>query len=316
MNIKDTIQLIGNELYTFFGASGSRQTATMLDLSRGASLELDELKLVAMVDGRRVILEEFAAAPTARNAFEAVRSAMAKRQRVRRATAIGRGLAKYVVAPFGLVLFGLAMNVAVHGGSQAAPAVAAYRAPSTYPAAAPYSPMPNAAAAPATLQLAAPPERIAAALESGVQAGKFTVKIGNAKGTPIYTFEDPLCTHCQEMAPELAKLAKSHAVYVFPVSVIGGDDSVKAAATALCTKDRAKGWELAQSGASTVSVDGKQPDATALKACTDEVNANNAIFRALGLRYTPTVFSAKGELFPSNSPATAEAIEKWLTTEG
>lgn len=315
MNIKDTINLVGSELYTFFGASGSRQSATTLDISKGAVVvRLDGMTLLAQVGGESIVLEDFASDATARNAFTAVCWALAKRQRIRRVTSFGKGLAKYVVAPFGLVLFGLAMNVAVHGSPEAGGSTQV-RGASAF-AAAGYAPTSASVSAPSTLQLAAPPDRIAAALQSGVQAGKFTVKIGNAKGEPIYTFEDPLCPHCQEMAPELGKLAKTHAVYVFPVSVIGGDESASAAAFALCEKDRAKGWELAQSGGSTVAAGGKKTDPAALKTCTEEVNANDAIFKALGLRYTPTVFNAKGKLYPAELPATAEAIEKWLTIEG
>lgn len=313
MKSKDTVHAIGNELYTHFAGTGHSCPATTVDLSRGVSVFLDGNSLVASTpaaDGHaRVVLETFESNSLARNAFEDVRCELVRRNRVRRITGFTKNMAKYVVAPLGLVLFGLALNVSVHGNQVPAQAAAIYGAAGPMPSL-PATPLPPLPTQPAAVQLTVPPSKVAAALQAGVKAGKFTVKLGSAKGDPIYAFEDPLCGHCQELAPELNKLAKTHPVYVFPVSVIGGDDSLPVAATALCADDREKAWTLAIAGNASIGV--TKPNIPQA-ACFEAVKANDAIFGAIGMQGTPTIFNATGERFPTEKvQPDAQKIETWL----
>jgi TrbB protein len=322
MKIKDTVIVTGDELYTHFAATGTQHAATMTNLHHGAKVYLDGLSLMLAgsisFGAAPLVLETFASDHTARHAIDTVQQALVRRQRVSNLTQVIKGLAKYVMAPIGLVLLGLAMNVAVHNSGntlQSGPYAGSALPNNLAPLPIPMTQSPNTSAASPNqkLQLAAPASQIAAALKSGVDAGKFTVKLGSAKGEPIYVFEDPLCVHCQELAPELNKLAKTHPVYVFPVSPIGGDDSRTVAATALCAGDREKAWALAMSGASTIGI--KKPT-TPTASCLEAVRANDLIFATIGMRYTPSLFNARGVLLQADQGASAEAIEKWLPNEG
>jgi TrbB protein len=321
MKIKDTVSIAGDELYTHFAATGAHHAATLINIHHGAKVYLDGLSLMLTgsmsLGGAATVLEAFASEHAARRALDTVQQALERRHRTRRVVGAAKGLAKYVIAPFGLVLFALAMNVAVHnpGAGVSSGPYAGASAPSLL------TPMPanpqagvSAVSPNPKLQLVAPAAQIAAALRSGVDAGKFTVRIGAAtKGEPIYVFEDPLCVHCQEMAPELDKLAKAHPVYVFPVSPIGGEDSKVAAATALCAADREKAWALAMSGASRI---GPRKPSPPKAACLEAVRANDLIFATIGMHFTPSLFNARGVLLQADQGASAEAIEKWLPTEG
>jgi TrbB protein len=319
MKIKDTVSVAGDELYTHFAATGAHHAATLVNIHHGAKVYLDGLSLMlagSVSHGATAMaLETFASEHAARNAIDIVQQALARRHRVRRVAGAAKGMAKYVLAPLGLVLFALALNVAVHnpGAALQSSPYAGASVSNGLPLI-PMSQLANASSALPSqkLQLAAPATQIAAALKSGVDAGKFTVRIGSAKGEPIYVFEDSLCVHCQEMAPELNKLAKTHPVYVFPVSPIGGDDSKLAAATALCADNREKAWALAMSGAASIGVTKPNPPSA---SCLEAVRANDLIFTTIGMHFTPSLFNARGVLLQADQGASAEAIEKWLPTE-
>lgn len=155
-------------------------------------------------------------------------------------------------------------------------------------------------------------EELASGIKKGVERGDVTIGMGpeDAADT-LYVFSDPLCPYCQEFEPTLHKLAEQGVrIEIFPVSVIGGDQSLPLASSALCEaspEDREDVWKTAASGNPVM-------DAEACNAGTQAVNTNNRFFRAAQFIGTPTILNAEGQEPPSSVSRNAESIKAWLNT--
>jgi len=305
MKQRDTVRIVGQTLMTQFAATGETRRLASVNLAPGATLRTqpapDQKSIELWCDlhgnGIPVMLETFASQSIADVAFDRVQLRMKRQLRWRFAADLFRGLVKYVAIPVGVLLIGLAMNVAVHPDfGRAAPApVAAASLPSIA--------VPQAPARPPTPS----DQQIAKALSQGAASNKYTVKLGDGSKGTLFVFEDPLCPHCQEFAPELAKLAKDHTVYVFPVSVIGGQNAAMQSAAVLCEPDqkrRVVAWETAQNEG--------LPVRDLQQGCVQAVSANDDIFQVMALQGTPTVISGNGHVMPYDVPAEAGAISSWL----
>jgi TrbB protein len=312
MKQRDIVRVIGQTLLTRFAMTGERNLLVTVDLSRGATFSVEpygengspamEVSCKLHAYATPIMIEAFASERMAWAAFERINHAISRGATARRLAGGIRGLVKYGVMPLGVLLIGLAMNVAVHPGFGRGPVMAA---PTNLPVPLPeQTPMPAAAAA----QSAGPSaKQIAQALSQGAASKKYAVQLGAGGKGILYVFEDPQCPHCQAFAPELDKLAKDHTVYVFPVSVIGGQQSALESAAVLCEADGTKrlaAWTKAQTQGLAVK--------NVAARCETAVSANDDIFRVMGLQGTPTVISGDGRVMPYDVPAESSAVASWL----
>ena len=119
-------------------------------------------------------------------------------------------------------------------------------------------------------------------------------------GTAFYAFADPMCSACQHLERQLAKLDPKLNFVALPVGFQGGGR--EQAAAALCAKDKVAAWHLAAN---------VQPVGN--KACDEgykQVDANNALFLAMGFNATPTLIAPNGKI--AQGSAETEQLAAWV----
>ncbi|MGN9498454.1 hypothetical protein B1F69_04110 [Pseudomonas syringae] len=82
------------------------------------------------------------------------------------------------------------------------------------------------------------PDNVRASLPAKLQMAAdrklFTVEYSSGHARTLYVFADPQCPNCQRLEPALEAAAKSFNVVVFPVAVIGREQSVASITPVLC----------------------------------------------------------------------------------
>jgi TrbB protein len=303
---KDVIKIAGDSFYAQFGRTGNTCDLNMWQLDRPVRFRRIGTSIhVVFGDtlcGR--LLESFPSESLAAAAFMRLRSKLHWHMRWRAITAIWKGIVRWVALPVLLAMLALALNMATTRGMGAA----AMAGP---PGSAPLVPVPASVGVPAARPLpAVSPAELAKAMADGVKSGKYSVKLsGGSKGT-LYVFSDPSCPHCRELEPELDTLARDYTIFVFPVTVIGGEQSTHRTAKLLCTKpsERATMWKKIVNGG---DIQGTE--------CADgaaSVAANDQFFRVMRFIGTPTIISAAGEQLPDTLANTAPAIDAWMRQAG
>lgn len=311
MKNSDIVRPFETSLFVQFGFTGESGNVSTVRLDQGVTFSLEDKVIQARYHdgaGNLFVVERFSSDSLAVSAFSRLQAAVTRYARLRRVGAVARSLIKWGVGPAILATLALAMNMAatrVVGADGTAAQVAA-SAPPLVPLP-PSSPVPanSAAASPAT---AARPADLARAMVDGIKSGKYSVQLSKGSKGTLYVFSDPLCSHCQSFEPELERLAKEYTVHVFPVSVIGGEDSLRPLGKLLCAKPDARVglWKKSVNG-ETLPGDSCADGAAA-------VEANNQFFRVMRFAGTPTVINQVGEQTPDTVLHTADAIKRWLAS--
>lgn len=296
----DIIRPFEKSLFVQFGSTGELQNMSTLRLDQGVTFSLDGNAIQARYHNTSepFLVERFSSDSLASTAFQHLQATVKRYARYRRFAAFGKNVVKWGVAPVILVILALAMNLAVTR------AVSENTAGQFGGQGAPMLPFP---ANPGTLrQPIALPSELAKAMADGVKAGKYSVQLSKGRKGTLYVFSDPSCSYCQDLEPELDKLAKDYTIHVFPVTVIGGQLSLYRVAKLLCVKPEARAalWKKV--------VDGNDPQGGVCVGGTAAVTANNQIFRVMRFVGTPTLINAAGETTPVSIPNTADAIHQWI----
>jgi len=119
----------------------------------------------------------------------------------------------------------------------------------------------------------------------------------------LVTVEDPNCTYCRRLVPELEKL-NNVTVYTFLYPVLGEDSANKSKAV-WCAADRAKTWHDFMASGKALP---KKTD------CATPIERNLALARKLRVTGTPTVLFQSGERFPG-LPTADQLAQKLATSK-
>ncbi|CAH2898018.1 MAG: Conjugal transfer protein trbB [uncultured Paraburkholderia sp.] len=259
--------------------------------------------------GEAFVVERFSSEPLANTAFHNLQAALKRYARVRRFAGYWKATVKWGFAPLAVAVLALGLNMAATramggaaaGGIGVAGAAPMVPLPSNLGAAAVQQPI---AARPAV----ASPAELARAMADGAKSGKYAVQLSKGSNGTLYVFSDPSCPHCQDLEPELDKLAKDYTIYIFPVTVIGGEASSHRTAKLMCSKADARGalWKKIVQGDDL-------PNAECADGA-DAISRNDQMFRAMRFLGTPTIINAAGEQTPDSIPNTADAINQWMST--
>lgn len=319
MKSNDIIKPFEQSLFVQFGTTGELRGVSTLRLDQGVTFSRDGNAIEARyhdAPAAPILVERFSSDSLASTAFQQLQAAVARYARFRRWSGFGKGIVKWGVAPFSLVIFALAMNMAATraGGDGGVSLTGA-------PGSAPMVPLPPnlgtpqapAAAAAAQRPVTASPAQLARAMADGAKSGKYTVQRSKGTKGTLYVFTDPLCQHCQDFEPELDRLARDYTIYLFPVSVIGGEASRDRTTPVLCQKkpgDRLDRWQRAVKEDWVMTA---CPDKAALADGAAAVAANDQFFRVMGFAGTPAIINAAGEQVPETISNTAAAIDQWMS---
>jgi thiol:disulfide interchange protein DsbC len=115
----------------------------------------------------------------------------------------------------------------------------------------------------------------------------------------LYTFEDPNCGYCKQLAGELDKISDV-TIYTFLLPILS-QDSVDKSRAVWCAPDRAKAW-------TDLMLRAVVPDNSG--ACATPIERNLQLMRRFGIRGTPAIYLSNGQQIGGYIPA--ERIEQAL----
>ncbi|EPJ1395334.1 IncI1-type conjugal transfer protein TrbB, partial [Escherichia coli] len=169
-------------------------------------------------------------------------------------------------------------------------------------------------------EAAAARHNLATVLKRNADRGMFTINLSSGHERTLFAFLDPACPNCRLLEPALKRLASDFNVVIYPVSVIGGEESTDRVAPLLCEKDaqkRAAGWHRlysADNGMMTPSEETTPADETCLKAARAAIDVNNVAFRKFGFAGTPWVLSDTGWHLPTGILQETGTLNLFLKT--
>lgn len=140
------------------------------------------------------------------------------------------------------------------------------------------------------------------------KASFITLRSASAGGKSLVIWSDPLCPHCRDFDQKLlAKLPATLGVTIIPVSFKHGSRPIVSyIACGATAADRAARWKNLMSE-QPAGMDITQQCATG-PAVAD---SNTALFARAGLRSTPTLMKADGQVFDGDLNS-IEAVTSWL----
>ncbi|WPM86273.1 hypothetical protein QNH14_23800 (plasmid) [Apirhabdus apintestini] len=155
----------------------------------------------------------------------------------------------------------------------------------------------------------------AASLKKAADSGRYTIDLSSGRTRTIYVFSDPLCPHCQEIEPTLEALTRDYNVVIFPVTLVGKQDTV--AAVSLFYVPHPISVRRCGNHSSEQTVTSLSPTAskeTAPDSCTDgqhAISINDRAFDYYQLPGTPQLIADDGR----NIPLTPlPAMTRWPTS--
>ncbi|WP_099319826.1 thioredoxin fold domain-containing protein [Erwinia amylovora] len=162
-------------------------------------------------------------------------------------------------------------------------------------------------------------EALPAKLHNAASRGLFTVPLSGGHARTVYVFADPACPNCQRMERHIETAAGTVNVVIFPVTIEGRDESLKALTPvmALPEAQRAAAWKQLFAADAGIGV----PGGAAAPAVTDETQAetargaigvNEVAFRAYRLPGTPWTISDDGRYVPQSVLSSPGALEAFL----
>lgn len=310
MKSNDIIRPFEKSLLVQFGSTGELQHVSTLRLDQGVTFIRSGNTIEARYHNgtsQVFIVERFSSEPLTNTAFHNLQAALKRYARVRCWVGYWKATVIWVFAPLAVTVFALGLNMVATRGMHSASGIRVAGATQIMP------PSSNLSAAavqqPITARPAvASPAELARAMADGAKSGKYAVQLSKGNKGTLYVFSDPSCLHCQDLEPELDKLAKDYTIYIFPVTVIGGEASSLRTAKLMCAKPDARStlWKKI--------VKGDDLQNTECAKGTDAVARNDQMFRVMQFRGTPTIINGVGEQTPDSIPNTADAINQWMAT--
>ncbi|EEO7837112.1 thioredoxin fold domain-containing protein [Salmonella enterica] len=153
-------------------------------------------------------------------------------------------------------------------------------------------------------------------LKRAADSGRYTISLSGGHSRTIYVFSDPLCPHCQEIEPTLEALTRDYNVVIFPVTLVGKQDTVNTVAPILCEapQKRAQWWRSlfkADGGMPFPSSDTREPQAS----CTDgehAISINDRAFDYYQLPGTPQLIADDGRDIPFSALTSDDALARFM----
>ncbi|WP_436882966.1 hypothetical protein [Enterobacter asburiae] len=191
-------------------------------------------------------------------------------------------------------------------------------------AAAPVAPEPAAVviapAAPPPVVNTAPEDAyraVAQKLKAAAASGRYTVSLSSGHARTLYVFADPLCPHCREIEPVLEALGRDYNVEVFPVTLIGQQDTVNLVSPVLCAApaERRERWRQLFSGDAGMAPGDATPPA-ACEAGKQAISRNDDAYHAWHLPGTPTLLADNGHQIPFSALKSDDALAQFMAQNG
>lgn len=158
-------------------------------------------------------------------------------------------------------------------------------------------------------------------LHKAASRGLFTVPLSSGHARTLYVFADPECPNCLRMERQFEAVSGLVNVVVFPVTIVGGADSLKSLAPVMALPESARpaAWKQLFSADAGMDVPGRTPDAgatvtdeAALETARGALGVNEVAFRAYRLPGTPWTISDDGRYVPQAALISPAALQAFL----
>ncbi|TXE28356.1 hypothetical protein FOT62_21570 [Serratia marcescens] len=156
-------------------------------------------------------------------------------------------------------------------------------------------------------------QAVAQKLKAAAASGRYTVSLSSGHARTLYVFADPLCPHCREIEPVLEALGRDYNVEVFPVTLIGQQDTVNLVSPVLCAEPaarRARWLQLFTGDAGMAPGDTAPP--AACEAGTRAISRNDDAYHAWHLPGTPTLLADNGHQIPFSALKSDDALAQFM----
>lgn len=159
-----------------------------------------------------------------------------------------------------------------------------------------------------------------ARLGHAASRGLFTVPLSTGHARTLYVFADPACINCQRMERHIETAAGRVNVVIFPVTSVGGTDSLTRLTPVLClpAASRAGAWTSLFAADVGIAVPGQEAghtaDAAHCETATAALGVNDVAFRAYRLPGTPWILSDDGRYVPQAVLSSPSALDAFLET--
>ncbi|MDN5970099.1 MAG: hypothetical protein L0I08_06730 [Enterobacterales bacterium] len=148
-------------------------------------------------------------------------------------------------------------------------------------------------------------------------SGRYTINLSSGRTRTIYVCSDPLCPHCQEIEPTLEALTRDYNVVIFPVTLVGKQDTVAAVSPILCVAPdkRTSLWQSLFRADGNVSLSPTASKETAPDSCTDgqhAISINDRAFDYYQLPGTPQLIADDGRDIPFSALTSDDALANFM----
>ncbi|EDF0513998.1 hypothetical protein BZ335_23420, partial [Salmonella enterica subsp. enterica serovar Enteritidis] len=129
-------------------------------------------------------------------------------------------------------------------------------------------------------------------LKRAADSGRYTISLSSGHSRTIYVFSDPLCPHCQEIEPTLEALTRDYNVVIFPVTLVGKQDTVNTVAPIFCRAPQKRGYLWlslfnVDGGISLAPHDTREPGTASCTVGEHAISINDRAFDYYQLPGTP-----------------------------
>lgn len=158
-------------------------------------------------------------------------------------------------------------------------------------------------------------------LGNAAARGLFTVSLSTGHARTLYVFADPECANCRRMERQFEMASGLVNVVIFPVTTVGGTDSLHKISPVLCLPDiaRAGAWKQLFAADAGMAVPGNTAgpaagaaDAAKCETATAAVGVNEVAYRAYRLPGTPWTISDDGRYVPQAMLSSPVALQSFL----
>lgn len=166
------------------------------------------------------------------------------------------------------------------------------------------------------LPKAADYQKTAEILRKTAQSGQYTIALSSGHARTLYVFADPLCHNCQIIEPALEALSEKYNVEIFPVTLVGKQQTLNLVSPILCQAPPArlalwKSLFRADAGLAPGETASPSPSCEAGEAA---IAKNDVAFDYYTLPGTPSLLADDGRYIPLQSLKSDDALEAFLNS--
>ncbi|MDH2272299.1 hypothetical protein [Serratia marcescens] len=159
-------------------------------------------------------------------------------------------------------------------------------------------------------------QKTAEILHKTAQSGQYTIALSSGHARTLYVFADPLCHNCQIIEPALEALSEKYNIEVFPVTLVGKQQTLNLVSPILCQAPAARPalWKSLFRADAGLAPGETASQSTSCEAGETAVAKNDVAFDYYTLPGTPSLLADDGRYIPLQSLKSDDALEAFLNS--